>query len=85
MGERIIDYHGLPLHSIWDGSSIQKRLECEGCRFLVNAERDGEAVEICAWGVAWKELSPVEKPGKCRKWDKPPPVDSSIGYIKRLI
>jgi len=83
MKENLIDYDSLPMHSAWDGSSIRRTINCASCEYLVRVLRDGENLEICVWGVAWKILSEVGEPGKCFKIVKKPPKYSSLYYIQQ--
>ena len=82
--ERVINYDDLPMESLWDGSPILRTANCDGCRFLVMAQRDNVGLEICAWGVAWKALQKIEKPARCIKIGKNPPKFSSLLAINRL-
>lgn len=84
MKEKPIDYDNLPMGSVWDGSPIRRTLNCGGCKYLVQARRGTMDLEICAWGVAWKELQEVSKPRKCLKIGKEPPQRSSLEVIRRI-
>lgn len=84
MKEGLLNYDDLPLGSLWDGSPIRRTVNCDGCPLLIQAQRDSEALEICAWGVAWKVLTKVEKPRKCLKIGKEPPYLSSFKQILRV-
>jgi len=84
MKEKPINYDNLPLGSVWDGSPIRRTLNCNGCLYLVKVKREKEAMEICAWGVAWKVLEKVERQHKCIKVDKKPPERSVLSRISRI-
>lgn len=84
MKEKLFNYDSLPLGSVWDGSPIRRTLNCDGCLYMVNVQKDADALEICAWGVAWKVLEATAKPGKCLKIDKAPPEWSSLKVIQRI-
>lgn len=85
MKETLINYDDLPMHSLWDGSLIRRTMNCDECKYLVHALKDGENLEVCAWGIAWKVLREVRDPRECVKLAKKPPEYSSLNEIQRIL
>lgn len=52
-----------------DGKYIQAKQECLECKWYAVIENQPR----CYWGVAWKNLVPVEKQRKCEFYNKPSP------------
>lgn len=85
MKERIIDYDALPVGNVWDGSPIRRTVDCSICPFLVEVQKDLAKVDICAWGVAWKEIQDVDRPRKCIKISRLQPEYNSLSSIRKIL
>ena len=65
----------------WDGSYKQLTKDCNNCEWY----RKTNSNELCGWGIAFKYLTPTEKPRKCEVKNRKQNFEPSVKYLDDIL